>query len=93
MMEVKTKAGIIKVYENADPGAPGVCVMLQPKGTDYEIDLAYVEVTEYPEYRKDPLVTEEDVCVYMYMFGNPYTEDCTAKSIIKLSDVVKALEI
>lgn len=91
MMEVKTKAGIIKVYENADHGAPGVCVMLQPKGTDCEIDLAYVEVTEDPEYRLDPLVTEEDVLVYM--FGNPYTEDCTSKSIIKRSDVVKALEI
>lgn len=90
MMRVETAAGTIKVYKNTDPGAPGVTVMLQPKGTDYEIDLACVEVKENPEYRVDD-EGEGDVSVYMY--GNPYTEDYSMKAVIKRKDVVKALEI
>lgn len=90
MMRIETAAGTIKVYQNTDPGAPGVAVMLQPKGTDYEIDLAFVEVKENPAYRVDG---EGDGDVSVYMYGNPYTEEFTMKAVIKRKDVLRALEI
>lgn len=90
-MEIKTSAGTICVYENADPGAPGCTVMFRPNGSGgYEIDLACIEVKENPEYQHNG-ETEEDVCVYMY--ADPYIEDFTHKFVIKREDVVKALEI
>lgn len=89
MMRVETAAGTIKVYKNTDPGAPGVAVMLQPKGFDYEIDLAFVEVKENPAYRVDG---EGDGDVSVYMYGDPHTEDFTMKAVIKRNDVLEALE-
>ena len=89
-MKIKTSAGTICVYRNTNPDAPGCTVRFVPNGTDYELDIAYVEVKENPSYCFNG-ETEKDVCIYVC--ADPYTENTTDKFIIKRNDIVKALEI
>ena len=52
-MEVITSAGIIRAYKNSDPGQPGITIVFQPFGYDYEIDMSCVSVYENKEYRTE----------------------------------------
>ena len=88
-IEVKTQAGVLRAYKSADPYAPGIVLMLQPKGFDFEIDLANVEVKEDPAYVTVDCETPEDVCIYT--FGDVSTEDYTMKNIIRRADLLSVL--
>ena len=90
-MEIKTSAGTIVVYENANPDAPGVSVALRPDGEMVEFDLAYIEVKENAAYRdEEDYADPEDV--YVYMYGDPYTDEYTDRAIIRRKDILKAME-
>ena len=90
-MEIKTSAGTIVVYENSDPGAPGVSVMLRPDDENVAFDLAYIEVKENANYRdEEDYADPEDV--YVYMYGDPYTDEYTDRVIIRRKDILKAIE-
>lgn len=90
-MEIKTSAGTICVYENADPNAPGCSVLLRPdNGDGILIDLCCVEVHETDEYCYNN-ETKRDVVVYSY--ANCYTEEPSDVFVIRHGDVVNALEI
>jgi len=89
MIGVNTSAGVLRAYKSADPGQPGICVVLQPKGYDCEIDMSYVSVYEDPEYKTYMNEEPEDVSIMTY--GNPYNEDYTDKVMIRRNDVVNAL--
>ena len=56
-LEVTTSAGILRAYKSADPGQPGIYVMFQPTGYDYEIDMSYVSVYEDSDYRTKEKLT------------------------------------
>ena len=91
VIEVKTKAGILRAYKSCDPGQPGICVMFQPNGCDGEIDMSYVCVYEDEEYQtKDK---ERDCDVVIFTYGDCHTEDYTRKDIIRREDIVQALEL
>lgn len=67
MLEVKTDAGMIRAYENTDPGKPGITIRLLPNGYQHEIEVTDVFVPEAPQYQvfgKSP-----DVVVYHIDFG------------------------
>ena len=91
MIEVKTTAGILRAYKSKDPGQPGIYVVLQPNGSDAEIDMSYVCVYEEPLYRTWDNERDEDVVIMTY--GDCYQEDYTRKDIIRRADLVEALEI
>ena len=88
-IEAKTTAGKIKAYTSTDPGSPGICVMLQPNGTDTEVDLAYACVFEDEAYKTKDDEGKEDIVIYTY--GDIYTEDWTRKEIIRGADIKEAL--
>jgi len=89
-IEVKTNAGIIRAYKTTDPGDPGICVMLQPKGCDYEIDLMRATVRENPEYRTKG-EAEDDIT--MLVWGNTFTEDYTIKCTLKGQGIQEAVKV
>ena len=88
-IESETTAGKIKAYTSTVPGSPGICLMLQPKGTDTEVDLAYACVFEDETYKTKDDEGKEDVIIYTY--GDIYTEDWTRKEIIRGDDIKEAL--
>lgn len=88
--EVATSAGVLKAYKSADPGQPGIAVMLQPAGYDTEIDMSYVSVYEDTEYQTSYKETSVDVSIMTY--GNVFTEDYTDKVMIRRKDVMDALK-
>ena len=87
--EVATSAGVIKAYECTDPGQPGIAVVLQPAGMDYEIDLSYISV-----YEDSDLATrgQRPVDVVIATYADAYSEDYTSCDIIRREDVVEALK-
>ena len=89
MMEVMTSAGVLRAYKSADPGQPGIYVVLQPTGYEEEIDMSYVCVFEYEEYQTKDKERNVDVCIYTY--GDATTEDWTSKDIVKREDIVASL--
>lgn len=90
-IEIQTSAGVIKAYENPDPGQPGIAVILQPAGTEYEIDLSFVSVYEDPDYATAEGERPVDVSIMTY--ADPFSEDYTSKSIVRRENVVEALSI
>ena len=88
-IEVSTSAGIIRAEKSCDPGQPGISVTLQPDGYDYEIECAYVSVYEEKGYQTED--KEEPVDVVIMSYGDPYSEDCTRKDILRREDIVEAL--
>jgi hypothetical protein len=86
---VGTKAGLIKAFKITDPAAPGIVVVLQPKGTRFEINLACAEVKEDPDIRHEG-EKEDDVSVYLY--GSTHSEDYTDKAVIQHDEIIKLLE-
>ena len=82
---METTAGTLLAYESADPGQPGICVMLQPDGYEEEIDLAYISVYQDPEIRTPYNEGPKDVSIMVY--GNVYSEDYTEKVMIRRSDI------
>lgn len=89
-LEVMTSAGVIRAYKSCDPGQPGICVMFQPAGYNYEIDMSYVSVFEDEDYRTKDNEREVDVVIYTY--GDCHTEDYTSKDIIRREDIMEALD-
>lgn len=88
-LEVRTSAGIIRAERSADPGQPGICVVLQPAGFKEEIDLSFVSVYEDEEYKtKD---NERPVDVIIMTYGDVYDEDYTSKILLRKEDVISAL--
>lgn len=82
-LRVHTSAGEIVAYSDAYPTYPSMSIMFKPLGSDYEIDLAYIEVKEY----------EEDFDnVHVFLFENTNTEDATRKFVINRHDALRALE-
>lgn len=90
-LEVMTTAGTLKAYKNPDPGRPGICVMLQPKGSTEEIDVSFVHVCEDAGYQSKDEEQPEDVVVMTY--ADPYDEDYSSKDILHREDIVNALSI
>ncbi len=88
-MSVETTAGFLNTYKSCDPGQPGVVVMLNPEGYDYEIDCSYVSVCENPEYRTKDNEGDKDVVIISY--GDATTEDYTTKEIIRRTDIEEGL--
>ncbi len=87
--EVSTTAGVLRAYKSADPGQPGIVVMLQPAGYDYEIDCSYISVYEDKDYRtKD---NERDVDVVIMTYADATNEDYTSKDIIRREDILAGL--
>lgn len=86
MIKVKTEAGTICAVENADPGAPGIWLYFIPNGTDVMLDLACVEVKSNPDYRNNE---ESGMDLFMYVYGDIYTEEYTQKISYKRKDVLK----
>ena len=89
-LEVTTSAGILRAYKSADPGQPGIYVMFQPAGYDYEIDMSYISVYEDSDYRTKDNEREVDVVIMTY--GDCHTEDYTRKDIIRREDIMEALD-
>ncbi len=90
-IEIYTSAGVLKAFDIQDPDNPGIAVMLQPAGSDDDIDLSYVTVYENPELATG--MNERPVDVAIMTYGDPYSEDYTSKDIIRREDVVESLEI
>lgn len=90
-LEVETSAGIIRAYESTSPEQPGIYVMLQPKGSEDEIDVSYVSVYEDPAIATPAGERPEDVVILTY--GDVYQEDYTDKTILRREDVVEAVSI
>ena len=96
--EEKISAGTLRVYRNADQtNMPGITVMLQPKGTDTEIDLIWIESVENPDAVKSITahsgkkldLRKGDIIVHSYMdAGN---EDATDVSLIRADAVADVL--
>lgn len=63
--------------------------MLQPNGTDTEVDLAYACVFEDETYKTKDDEGKEDIVIYTY--GDIYTEEWTRKEIIREKDIKEAL--
>ncbi len=89
-ISIPTSAGVLKAYESADPAQPGICVCMTPAGTEGEIDLSYISVYEDPEIATK--MGERPVDVVVLTYADPYSEDYTAKDILRREDVVKAME-
>lgn len=90
-LEVETSAGIIRAYKSTTPEQPGIIVMLQPKGSDAEIDVSYVSTYEDPGIATSLGERPEDVVILTY--GDAYQEDYTHKAILRREDVVRSLNI
>ncbi len=88
--EVHTSAGVLRAYKSADPGQPGICVMLQPAGYNCEIDMSYVSVYENSDYKTEQ--NERPVDVSIMTYSDVYTEDYTSKNIIRREFIVEALK-
>ena len=82
--EITIPAGTLRCYKNADPEQPGFSILLQPKGCDFEIDMA--EVSTYLEsgYSVDE-ETPEDVAIMVW--ADPTTEERTEKYIVHGSEI------
>lgn len=89
VMEVKTKAGILRAYKSQDPGQPGIYIVLQPTGYEEEIDMSYVCVFEDEEYMTKDNERDIDVCIYTY--GDATTEDWTSKDIVRREHIIAGL--
>lgn len=89
IMEVMTSAGILRAYKSADPGEPGIYIVLQPVGYEAEIDMSYVCVFEDKEYMTKDKERDTDVCIYT--FGDATTEDWTSKDIIRREHIIAGL--
>lgn len=89
-IEISTSAGNLRAYTSKNPDQPGICVMLNPAGSEDEIDVSYVSVYEDPEYA---LNGERPVDVSIMTYADPYSEDYTDKKVLKREDVIKALEL
>lgn len=87
--EVGTKAGVLRAYRLTDPGAPGICVMLQPDAYEEEIDVCMAEVVENPDYGTSFSGNENDVTIRTW--GDPSQEDYTNKEVIRRDEVIAAL--
>lgn len=71
----ETKAGEITAYINADKDvAPGISVMLKPRGYNHYIDLAYIEVKQDEDIRR---AGENDDDVFVRVYADVHNEDCT----------------
>lgn len=80
-IRIPTSAGEIGVYKNVDSGYPGVSIMFKPLGSDYEIDITYIEVKE----------NENDFDnVHVYTYENVFTEEFTRKFTINKMEVLAA---
>ena len=85
-LQVHTTAGIITAHKCTDPGVPGVCLMLQPAGVDYEIDLA--EALVYEDEKCTTNEKERPVDVVLHVWADPSTEERTAKHILRRENIV-----
>ena len=88
-LEVETPAGILRAYKSAEPGMPGIHLMLQPTGYDEEIDVAGAVSYKDPEYATFEKEKPEDITIFVY--GDATTEDYTNKEIIRRDDVITGL--
>ena len=89
-IEIKTTAGVLRAYKSADPGQPGICVMLQPEGYDEEIDISFVSVYENPEHQTKDKERPQDVVIMTY--ADATSEDYTRKDIIRREEIVTGLD-
>lgn len=88
-LQVETTAGMLNAYKSADPGQPGIVVMLQPDAYEEEIDTAFVSVYQNKDYRTSDNEGEKDVVIMSY--GDATTEDYTTKEIIRRDDIIAGL--
>ena len=77
-LKVHTDAGTLKAYKLTDPDHPGICIMLQPKGHDVEIDVTMAET--------------DGKNINIVNWGNATTEDSTHKEILLWDDIESTLK-
>lgn len=90
-LSVNTNAGTLNAYPNLDPERPGICILLQPKDYDTEIDVCMTEVCQAAEenrttYDKGP----EDVRIICW--SNATKQDYTDDHTVKREDIIKTFE-
>ena len=83
-IEVNSPAGMIRAYKCTDPENPGVVIMLQPDGFDYEIDVAMAET-----HGADPCYHTKDL--HVYNWNNVHSEDWTHHEVLAHADIANAL--
>ncbi len=77
-LKVHTDAGILNAYRCTDPEHPGICVMLQPKGHDVEIDVTMAE--------------SDGRNINIVNWGDATTEDSTHKETLLWDDIESTLK-
>lgn len=88
-LSVSTTAGELRAYSLTDPGNPGICILYQPNGYDYEIDVTQASVYEDGGYMTKDQERPEDVVIHVW--GDATNEDYTSKEIIRREEVVAGL--
>lgn len=76
-LEVQTDAGVLRAYKTTDSEHPGICIMLQPKGHDVEIDVTMAEA--------------DDKDINIVNWGDATTEDSTHRETLLWNDIEATL--
>lgn len=85
-IELSTPAGQIAAYvSNVNDFYPRINIMLQPRGTDREVDLCSVQMIQ------DKSEQHSDDHIYTYVFNDPYDEDYTEKFDLDVKDVIHSI--
>lgn len=93
-LKVHTTAGTLVACRSIDPGLPGICIMLQPKGRRGQISVAWVYVLQGPESDYYPIDGEgerlKDINIRVY--EDPSTEDHTRTLVIHGDEITEAIK-
>ncbi|MBP3784421.1 MAG: hypothetical protein J6I68_14345 [Butyrivibrio sp.] len=76
-LKVHTEVGTLRAYRLTDPEHPGICVMLQPKGHDVEIDVTMAE--------------SDGKNINIVNWGDATTEDSTHRETLLGDDIEATL--
>lgn len=90
VLTTEVPTGTVKAYPNTDPTMPGMTVMLQPKGEDYEIDLCYIESPATDEAAELDKCQVGDILIRTY--ADPTTEDYTNKECLGKKELEEMVE-
>ena len=75
-INVKTPAGTIIARQVTSKDAPGIDIVFQPKGSEDEVGMAYVEYKANPDFRVGKEIGRE---VLMFIYGDAESDEYTAK--------------
>ena len=77
-LKVHTDAGTLNAYKCTDPNHPGICVLLQPKGIDAEIDVTLAE--------------SDGKNINILNWGDATTEESTHRETLRWEDIESVLK-